>query len=119
MNKKSNFAAGIVAGAVVGAISALLLAPQSGKKTRQDIVKHAQKVGKKVALEAEKVKDLTHDKYVDIVEKVAKEYKDKVPVGELKTMCSNLKKEWPKIAKTMSAPAKKKPKTTKAKTKKK
>jgi gas vesicle protein len=42
-----NTAAALIAGALVGAGAALLFAPQSGRRTRQDIKLFAEKVGNK------------------------------------------------------------------------
>ena len=42
-----SFLWGVLTGAVTGAVSALLLAPKSGKELRQDISETAQKVGDK------------------------------------------------------------------------
>ena len=45
MNKESkNVAAGITIGAVLGFVAGLLLAPKSGKQTRQDITDHMKKI---------------------------------------------------------------------------
>jgi len=38
----------VVAGAILGAGAALLVAPQSGRKTRRDIARYARKTGRKV-----------------------------------------------------------------------
>jgi gas vesicle protein len=43
-----NTAAALMAGALLGAGVALLFAPQSGRKTRRDILHFAEKVGNKV-----------------------------------------------------------------------
>ena len=52
MSKKSGkFVLAGLLGAVAGAVGGLLLAPQSGKKTREDIVKLAKDIEKKVKTE--------------------------------------------------------------------
>lgn len=39
------FIAGLTIGALIGAASALLMAPQSGKRTRRDIARRAERLG--------------------------------------------------------------------------
>lgn len=56
---KDNYFKGFLVGAVIGAVAGLLLAPQSGEKTREDI--------KKLALNA---KDKAQDKYLQARKKV-------------------------------------------------
>jgi len=56
---KDNYFKGFLVGAVIGAVAGLLLAPQSGEKTREDI--------KKLALNA---KDKSQDKYLQARKKV-------------------------------------------------
>lgn len=60
MASKSKFAVGALLGAAIGAASGLLLAPKSGKETREDLKKQADKAyknleksGKDVATGAE------------------------------------------------------------------
>jgi gas vesicle protein len=47
MGNNNKFLAGLIAGAVVGAVTALLLAPKSGKETRQLLKEKAGVVGEK------------------------------------------------------------------------
>lgn len=56
---KDNYFKGFLVGAVIGAVAGLLLAPQSGEKTREDI--------KKFALNT---KDKAQDKYLQARKKV-------------------------------------------------
>lgn len=42
--EKGDFVAGILIGAVVGAVAGILLAPKSGKETRKDIASYAVKM---------------------------------------------------------------------------
>lgn len=39
------FIAGLTIGTLIGAVSALLLAPQSGRRTRRDIARKAERIG--------------------------------------------------------------------------
>jgi gas vesicle protein len=60
---KDNYFKGFLVGAAIGAVAGLLLAPQSGEKTREDI--------KKLALNA---KDKAQDKYLQARKKVETNY---------------------------------------------
>lgn len=53
---KSKFALGAVFGAIVGGVAALLTAPKSGKETRDDLKKKAEKKAAEVKQKAEAVK---------------------------------------------------------------
>jgi len=49
MAKVKKFLPGVIAGAVVGAVAALLLAPKSGKETRKLLKDQASKSGEKAS----------------------------------------------------------------------
>jgi len=66
------FLAGVI-GALAGAVGGLLLAPQSGKKTRQDIADLALEIGKKVKNKT----DETREQVKDIYGKYTEEGKEK------------------------------------------
>ena len=74
---KGKVALGAVFGAVAGFVTGILLAPKSGKETRQDIKNTALKTKDTVVTEAEKAKDATlrkanelKDKAEDVAEDV-------------------------------------------------
>lgn len=56
---KGGFLLGALAGGVIGSITALLLAPKSGKELREDITLQAQKVGDSTVQVANRVGDAT------------------------------------------------------------
>ncbi|MFD0958538.1 YtxH domain-containing protein [Paenibacillus chungangensis] len=56
---KGGFLLGALAGGVIGSITALLLAPKSGKELREDIALQAQKVGDSTVQAANRVGDAT------------------------------------------------------------
>ena len=88
-NEKLNGVGLFVVGGLVGAALALILAPQSGKKTRRDIVR----LGKRAKLESEKIQlEMSHainDLVDDVSEKVqdglerGREWTDKTTQGVL------------------------------------
>jgi len=45
MQDSVNFIAGLTLGTLIGAVTALLLAPQSGKRTRRDLARRAERLG--------------------------------------------------------------------------
>lgn len=66
----------VLAGAVLGAGVALLLAPQSGKETRKDITKYARKARRKVEGVAGEVAETVSD-FAEAVEEKAEELLDR------------------------------------------
>jgi gas vesicle protein len=76
-NEKLNGVALFVVGGVVGAALAFILAPQSGKKTRRDIVR----LGKRAKLESEKIQlEMTHA-INDLVDDVSERVQDGLERG--------------------------------------
>lgn len=91
------FLAGVL-GAVAGAVGGLLFAPQSGKKTRQDIVDLAEEITDKVKDKASDTKEQVKDIYGKYSEEGKEKYleiKDTVvkKVAAIKTAGENLDKE--------------------------
>lgn len=62
----------VVAGAILGAGAALLVAPQSGRATRRDIVRYARKAGRKIEGVAGEVAESVSD-LADAVEEKAED----------------------------------------------
>lgn len=98
MAKKGSFFLATMIGAVAGAIGGLLLAPQSGKKTRDDLRKIALKLSKEaqgtVKDTQQKVKDIfgeVSDKAMAKYKKVKSAVMDKV--AEVKTTGKELDKK--------------------------
>ncbi|MCC0714412.1 YtxH domain-containing protein [Clostridioides sp. ES-S-0077-01] len=64
--KKAKIAtAGVVLGAVTGAVSGILLAPKSGKETREDIKDASQQIAEKINMKTVDVKDKVSEKLED------------------------------------------------------
>lgn len=91
------FFAGIL-GAMAGAVGGLLLAPQSGKKTRREIMDLAEELTLKVKTKADDTKDLVKDIYGKYTEEGKAKYleiKGAVvsKVATVKTAGENIDKE--------------------------
>lgn len=71
-NKKGNFFLAGLFGAIVGAVGGLLFAPQSGKKTREEIAKMANSIYSKLQISAKELGDRTSDVF-GTASKIAKQ----------------------------------------------
>jgi gas vesicle protein len=63
MNTTAKIITGLLIGTVIGAVTGLLMAPASGKKTRKDITRKSKKIAKQVAGyvgAGEKIKQAAH-----------------------------------------------------------
>lgn len=69
--EKKGIAIGAAIGAVVGVVTGILIAPKSGKETRNDIKKGAQHALSKIEHEAQKVQNETKDLLAKAEEKLA------------------------------------------------
>jgi len=83
---------GVVIGAVAGAIAAILLAPKSGKATRDEIKAHLEEIRDKIAQQLAKTGKLTKAKYQEVVRAVIAEYEAarKITVEEAKEIEARL-----------------------------
>lgn len=83
---------GIAIGAVAGAIATLLLAPKSGKETREDIRAHLDEIKDSIAERIGDAADFTRDKYEKIVKAVIDEYEaaKKITADEAKEIQQRL-----------------------------
>ncbi|MBC7332941.1 MAG: YtxH domain-containing protein [Actinobacteria bacterium] len=68
-------AIGFFLGFIAGALVSLFLATKTGEELRSDIKRIAFDIREKVEKEAEKIKDITMDKYTEIVDSVIAAYK--------------------------------------------
>jgi len=67
---KKDVAAGVAVGAIIGALAGVLLAPKSGKETREDLKKFAEDTKQKLATKLNTMKTVTkaeYDRMVDVV----------------------------------------------------
>ena len=100
---KKEFIAGSALGALIGSVAALLLAPQSGSKTRKDLQKMAGDVSARVTKELPHVKKLTKETYEALVEKVVVDYKKGKKFADKvwDDLRSDLKSQWKQVEKTL------------------
>lgn len=74
-NKGGFFLAGLV-GALAGAIGGLLLAPKSGKETRNDIAKLASEISKRIKTETSETKERVKDVFGKATEDATDKYNE-------------------------------------------
>ncbi len=94
-------AIGVGVGAIAGAIAGILLAPKSGKETRADIAKYLHEMKDKIATELVKIKDISQDKYDEVVENVVTTYEKgkKISAAESKVVKQQLKEGYKEVKK--------------------
>ena len=94
---KQSFIEGLVVGAVVGgvagAIAAILLAPKSGKETRDAIKANLEEIKDKIAAEFGKAGEFTKKKYQEVLKAVIAEYEaaEKITVAEAREIEARLR----------------------------
>ena len=121
MSKETNsFLKGLGLGVVAGAVTGILLAPKSGKETREDIKKVATDIKgkaediysdakKKLEKKVKAVKDLGNKidekKYSSLVNEIVDEYKSKdvLTSDSAKKLGTQLKKDWTTVKKAFQS----------------
>ncbi|HMA54439.1 MAG TPA: YtxH domain-containing protein [Acidobacteriota bacterium] len=58
---------GFLRGALLGLLAGLLVAPRSGKETRENIKKHYEEISDRIAEELSCMKDVTQETYTQVV----------------------------------------------------
>ena len=66
--------AALVVGAIGGAIAGVLLAPKSGKETREDLKHVAEKMKHDISENLHQIGEVTKDRYRDVVDTVVNKY---------------------------------------------
>jgi len=61
---------GFLRGALLGLLAGLLVAPRSGKETRDNIKKHYEEISDRITEELARLKDITRETYADAVDAV-------------------------------------------------
>ncbi|MFZ2153420.1 MAG: YtxH domain-containing protein [Microgenomates group bacterium] len=86
-NKSGFFLAGLI-GALAGAVGGLLLAPKSGKETRQDIARLAADISKRIKTETNETKERVKDVFGKATEEATDKYNQvkNAVVGKVATL---------------------------------
>lgn len=104
MEKQSK---GIILGASIGvlagAIAGVLLAPKSGKETRDEITKYIHEMKDKIAEELTKAEKITKDSYNEIVAKIVKVYEleKKISAEDAKDIKDKLDNNYEEVKKAI------------------
>jgi gas vesicle protein len=105
------FIEGIAVGAVAGAIAGLLLAPKSGRETRDEIQAELVELKDSVVERLQTLEDVTQEKYEEVVKTVIAEYvaAKKIPANQAQELEATLRDGFETIRQTIhehTAPAK-------------
>lgn len=115
----SSFMSGLTMGAIAGVAAGILLAPKSGKETREEIKKLAVDLSDKAAdiyldakdmldrkLDAVKAlgKKIDEEKYMQLVDEVVAEFKKQdLDKDATKKLGAQLRRDWVKVKKAFAA----------------
>jgi len=91
---------GLLVGLALGSLAGVLLAPKSGKDTRNDIKKAYKKTSQEIANKISDLKELSQEKYAEIVDKVVSEYEkvEKLTKEQSKSLGQLLRDKWNEVA---------------------
>lgn len=118
-NNNGSFLKGLLFGAAAGAIAGVLLAPKSGKETREDIKDMAAKLKSEAAVKFDEARSLVMEqvanlkiagkkidqqKYFDIINEVVTRYRDEknMTLDASKQLVGQLKRDWNKVHKVFA-----------------
>lgn len=109
MGTKKSFVKGLAAGAVLGAVAAIMHTMQDRDKKAQELQKSAMRIKDKVAAHAKKLGKLTKTAYGKIVETTVAEYRGVKALSEdeLSELRNELKAGWTDVQRMLN---KKRPK---------
>lgn len=99
---KKNLLKGILFGLAVGGIAGVLLAPKSGKQTRQDLRRAYKMTSKDIAKRINNLEDISKSKYDQVVDSVLSEYQklDPMTKEQLESLKTILQNKWNEIVAT-------------------
>jgi gas vesicle protein len=94
---------GIAVGAVAGVIATILLTPQAGQETRDDLKIHLLGIKDKLVAQLEALDDFTQDKYNEIVKALLAEYEAArtLPADEAREIEADLRDGYAAIRQTV------------------
>lgn len=97
--EKTTLVEGIAIGAVAGVIGTLLLAPRSGKETREDIKAHLEEIKQALIKRLEAAGEFTKAKYEEIVSALVGEYETakKITADEAREIEARLREGYESI----------------------
>jgi len=99
MAKKKNslkILEGALAGAALGVMAGMLLAPESGKALRKDVKKKSAEFYNRLSTQLKKAKKMSEEDYKEMVEKAMKGYAKakKLSEKEVKELTKQAKSHW-------------------------
>lgn len=101
--KSSHFGAGLLAGALVGMAAGLFVQSKKGKALRKDIQKKGLQFQGKLMKELKNAKDLSKEKYEEIVDKMLAYYEQTKDIAksEVPEVRKFLMKNWTEVSKQL------------------
>lgn len=96
-------AAAAIAGLIAGAVAGILLAPKSGKETREDLGKLADKMKDEIADRLSKLSRISSTAYKEVVDIVVDQYQDakKISADQAKDLKQQLGASYDKVRQTV------------------
>lgn len=90
---------GFLRGALLGLMAGLLVAPRSGKETRENIKKHYEEISDRISEELSRMKDVTQETYAQVVGAVVDGFTEakKITADEATAIKAELKKGFEEI----------------------
>jgi len=100
LEKGKLLAIGGAIGALIGGIGAILLAPQSGEETREDIKQAAESLLAELKERVEAAEEMTKEKYEELVDELTEKYSVVKELGEDKIheLKEMLEEKWEEFA---------------------
>jgi len=89
-------------GALLGLMAGLLVAPRSGKETRENIKRHYEEISEGISEELSRLKDITQETYAQVVATVVHGFVEakKITSDEAAELKSELKKGFENVRKS-------------------
>jgi gas vesicle protein len=103
--KQSHYGAALIAGALVGMAAGLFVQSKQGKTLRKDLQKKGSMFQKKLMKELKDTKELTKEKYEEIVDKMMAYYEQtkEVAKNEVPEVRKFLMKNWTEVNKQLKS----------------